>query len=91
MFFTEMEVLFLVEAFERNRKRTEDLASDPNAKPQDAYPGYRAEGLLTNRAVIKCPKQMITQPEKKHFLPWVIIPRIVWMVVHGDSFLRMRL
>ena len=54
-------------AFERNRKRTEDLAKDPNAKPQDAYPGYRAEGLLTNRAVVKVPKANDNPTGKKAF------------------------
>ncbi len=41
--------------FDRNRKRTEDLAADSNAKPIDAYPGYRADGILTNRARLKVP------------------------------------
>ena len=43
-------------AFDRNRQRTEDLANDPAAVPTDAYPGYRAEGLLTNKSILKVPK-----------------------------------
>ena len=54
-------------AFDRNRKRVEDLASDPNAVPDDAYPGYRAEGILTNQASIKVPKANENPTGKKAF------------------------
>jgi signal peptidase I len=54
-------------AFDRNRKRVEDLASDPNAVPEDAYPGYRAEGILTNQASIKVPKAHENPTGKKAF------------------------
>jgi len=54
-------------AFDRNRKRVEDLASDPNAVPKDAYPGYRAEGILTNQATIKVPKAIENPTGKKAF------------------------
>jgi signal peptidase I len=54
-------------AFDRNRKRVEDLATDPNAVPEDAYPGYRAEGILTNQASIKVPKAHENPTGKKAF------------------------
>ena len=44
-------------AFEENRKRAENLSNDPNAKNPMNYPGYRAEGLLSNREVITVPKK----------------------------------
>ena len=40
-------------AFERNRERVENLAKDPNATNTTDYPGYRAEGLLSNRSPLK--------------------------------------
>ena len=42
-------------AFEKNRQRTESLADLPDAQNQSGFPGYRAEGLLTNRSVLKVP------------------------------------
>jgi signal peptidase I len=45
-------------AFDENRKFVEQLAVDANAKNLMNYPGYRAEGLLSNR-------ETITVPEKK--------------------------
>ena len=33
------------------------FGSDPNAVPEDAYPGYRAEGILTNQLRSKCPRR----------------------------------
>ena len=42
-------------AFEQNRLRTENLAKDPNAKPENAYPGYRADALMSNRQVLNVP------------------------------------
>ena len=42
-------------AFEQNRLRTENLAKDPNAKPENAYPGYRTDALMSNRQVLKVP------------------------------------
>jgi signal peptidase I len=44
-------------AFEENRKRAESLSNDPNAKNPMNYPGYRAEGLLSNREVITVPQK----------------------------------
>ena len=40
-------------AFEMNRERVENLAKDPNATNTTDYPGYRAEGLLSNRSPLK--------------------------------------
>ena len=42
-------------AFEENRKRTESLSIEPNSENPLKYPGYRAEGLLSNREVITVP------------------------------------
>jgi signal peptidase I len=44
-------------AFEENNKRVKVLTKNPNAENILNYPGYRAEGLLTN-------KQIITVPQK---------------------------
>ena len=44
-------------AFDENRKRTEMLATDPNAENPLKYPGYRAEGLLTNREILTVPQK----------------------------------
>ena len=44
-----------VNTFSRNNARTEELARNPDTIPKDAYPGYRAEGLLTNRSILKVP------------------------------------
>ena len=54
-------------AFDRNRQRTEDLANDPAAVPTDAYPGYRAEGLLTNKSILKVPKAEENPTGKKAY------------------------
>ena len=54
-------------AFDQNRKRTEDLARDSSAVPIDAYPGYRAEGLLSNRSILKVPKANENPTGKKAF------------------------
>ena len=43
-------------AFLFNNQRTQDLANNPNAKNETGYPGYRAEGLLTNKRELKIPK-----------------------------------
>ena len=43
-------------AFSFNNQRTQDLANNPNAKNETGYPGYRAEGLLTNKRELKIPK-----------------------------------
>ena len=68
MFFTEMEVLFLV------GKHLNETVNARKILPVilmlstlDAYPGYRAEGLLTNRAVIKVPKANDNPTGKKAF------------------------
>lgn len=44
-------------AFEENNKRVEELAKNPNADNPLKYPGYRAEGLLTNKEVITVPQK----------------------------------
>lgn len=43
-------------AFSFNNQRTQDLANNPNAKNETGYPGYRTEGLLTNKRELKIPK-----------------------------------
>ena len=42
-------------AFRENNNRTDDLASNPNAKNVSGYPGYRTDGLLSNRKILKIP------------------------------------
>ena len=42
-------------AFRENNNRTEELASNPNAKNFLGYPGYRTDGLLSNRKILKIP------------------------------------
>lgn len=44
-------------AFIENNKRTGNLALDPNSKNPSNYPGYRAEGLLTNQEVLVVPQK----------------------------------
>ena len=44
-------------AFDENRKFVEQLALDANSKNSLNYPGYRAEGLLSNRETITVPKK----------------------------------
>ena len=44
-------------AFEENNKRVQELAKNPNADNPLKYPGYRAEGLLTNKEVITVPQK----------------------------------
>ena len=44
-------------AFDENRKRTENLAADPKAENPLKYPGYRAEGLLSNREILTVPQK----------------------------------
>lgn len=44
-------------AFEENRLRTERLTHSPNAPNEKGYPGYRAEGLLRNRSIIRVPDE----------------------------------
>mgnify|MGYP001561808856 FL=1 len=44
-------------AFDENRIRTEALATNPNAENPSQYPGYRAEGLLSNREIITVPSK----------------------------------
>ena len=43
------------EAFKKNRERTEQLSIDPQSLNLSGFPGYRAEGLLTNRKPLKIP------------------------------------
>lgn len=43
--------------FEQNRLRTESLAKDPNAKSLYGYPGYRAEGLMSNKKPLTVPSK----------------------------------
>jgi len=42
-------------AFEENRKTTEALAINSNTPSKTGYPGYRAEGLLTNKSLLHVP------------------------------------
>ena len=44
-------------AFDENRKRTESLAINPEADNPMNYPGYRSEGLLSNREVLTVPRK----------------------------------
>jgi signal peptidase I len=44
-------------AFEENNKRVQELAKNSNADNPLKYPGYRAEGLLTNKEVITVPQK----------------------------------
>jgi signal peptidase I len=44
-------------AFKENNKRTENLAIDPNSPNSTKYPGYRAEGLLTNQEILVVPQK----------------------------------
>ena len=44
-------------AFEENRKRAESLALNPEADNPMNYPGYRSEGLLSNREVLTVPRK----------------------------------
>ena len=66
-------------SLDRNRKRVEDLASDPNAIPEDAYPGYQRKESSQIRLRSKYPRRIKTQPARKPFLLWVIILRIASM------------
>ena len=43
------------EAFIRNNKVTERFSKNSNTKDSDGFPGYRAEGLLSNRNKLKVP------------------------------------
>ena len=49
------------DSFEQNRLRTVQLSKNPNAENESGYPGFRAEGLLTNRSSIKVPSK--TDPD----------------------------
>ena len=42
-------------AFDENRKQVEGLTKNPNFMNSLGYPGYRSEGLLTNRELITVP------------------------------------
>ena len=44
-------------AFDQNRQRTLNLSKNPNADNPSKYPGYRAEGLLSNRQLLKVPRK----------------------------------
>ena len=44
-------------AFDENNKRVKELAKNPNADNPLNYPGYRAEGLLTNKEIITVPQK----------------------------------
>ena len=44
-------------AFEQNRLYAEALAKDPNATSVSGFPAYRAEGLLSNRRILKVPSK----------------------------------
>ena len=54
-------------AFDENRARTINLSTDPDAENTMKYPGYRAEGLLTNRQIITVPcKEDASNPTGKN-------------------------
>ena len=46
-----------VDAFRFNRERVQNLSNDPNATNTTNYPGYRADGLLTNKSPLKIPNK----------------------------------
>ena len=45
-------------AFLENRRTTESLAKDPNSEIVTGYPGYRTDGLLSNRKSLKVPNKI---------------------------------
>ena len=51
------KVLSAKVAFDENNKRVKELAKNPNADNPLNYPGYRAEGLLTNKEIITVPQK----------------------------------
>jgi len=46
-----------VDAFRMNRERVENLANNPQAENTTKYPGYRADGLLSNKSPLRVPKK----------------------------------
>ena len=44
-------------AFEQNRKQTESFAESLKDELISGYPGYRADGLLSNRSILKVPQK----------------------------------
>lgn len=56
-----------IKAFDRNWARTQELAQDANTVAKDAYPGYRAEGLLKNMSTLKVPSANDNPTGKKAY------------------------
>jgi signal peptidase I len=56
-------------AFNENRKRTEILSKSPNQENTLGYPGYRADGLLSNKSILVVPDRnsSINPTKKKAF------------------------
>jgi len=55
------------QAFIKNNQITEKFSKKPNAIDGDGFPGYRAEGLLSNRTTLKVPhKNDSNNPTKKN-------------------------
>ncbi len=57
LLFKNNEVLMTQKAFRENNERTQILSEDPNAPNHLGFPGYRAEGLLTNRKLLRIPSK----------------------------------
>ncbi|MDA0723263.1 MAG: signal peptidase I [Verrucomicrobia bacterium] len=58
-----------VDAFRMNRERVENLAQNPQAENTTKYPGYRADGLLSNKSPLRVPKKTdrSTNPTGQNF------------------------
>lgn len=56
-----------IKAFDRNWERTQELAKDASTVAKDAYPGYRAEGLLKNMSTLKVPSANDNPTGKKAY------------------------
>ncbi|MBT6852163.1 MAG: signal peptidase I [Opitutae bacterium] len=57
-----------VDAFKMNRERVEKLGQDPQAENITKYPGYRADGLLSNKSPLRVPKKTDpTNPTGQNF------------------------
>ena len=56
-----------IKAFDRNWERTQELAKDASAVAKDAYPGYRAEGLLKNMSTLQVPSSNDNPTGKKAY------------------------
>ena len=55
------------QAFIKNNQITEMFSKNPDAIDVEGFPGYRAEGLLSNRTTLKVPhKNDANNPTKKN-------------------------